>query len=58
MKGTNRIYLNQATIVAAVQEYIDKRLTAGAEQQTVLCISTDRSYGGATYVATIEERAK
>lgn len=58
MKGSNKIEFNQATIVEAVQEYLNKRLTASAGTQTVQSVSANAVavYGGGTYTVTIEEK--
>jgi hypothetical protein len=58
VKGKNVIHLNQATIVAAVQEYLDRRLVANAEKQKVLAVNTALVNGTTSYDATIEEIVK
>ena len=57
MKGSNTIEINHATMVEAVQEYLDKRLTTSAGRQIVKGVEAKISYGGpgtGTYTVTIE----
>ena len=57
MKGKNVLEFNQATMVQAVQEYLDKRLTKDAGVQSVLSVTSESSgYGPNTYKATVEEK--
>lgn len=35
MRGNNQFYLNQSTVVEALQEYFDKRLTPKVEVKSV-----------------------
>jgi len=57
MKGVNSLSLNQATMVEAVQEYFDKRLTSSAGKQTVLSVTAEStSYGPSKYTVTVEEK--
>lgn len=54
MKGNNMLALNTATIIEAVQEYLDKRLTSNARVR-VTDVSQDSSYGSATYVVRVTD---
>lgn len=57
MKGTNTLRFNQATIVEAVQEYLNKRLTVDAGKQTVLSVTTEsNAYGPSIFTVTVEEK--
>ena len=43
MKGSNELHLNQATIIEAIQEYLDKRYTP---KPRVVSVSTEsKGYG-------------
>ena len=44
MKGSNTIQFNEATIIAAVQEYLDKRYTPNIQVQSVKATSSGAGY--------------
>ena len=54
MKGNNMLTLNTATIIEAVQEYLDKRLTSDARVR-VTDVSPDSSYVSTTYVVRVTD---
>ena len=51
MKGTNTLTLNGATLIEALQEYFDKRITPNIK---VVSVSADQSNN--TFRVPIEER--
>lgn len=56
MRGNNTLHLNEATIIEAVQEYLDKRYTP-TPKVTGIDLSSD--YTGKTFkVAVVEEEQK
>jgi hypothetical protein len=59
MKGLNTLRFNQATLIDALQEYINKRITTDAGKQTVLSVTYESpSYGSGVgeFVVKIEEK--
>lgn len=59
MKGNNVIYLNTATLIEAVQEYLDKRITPNIRVESVLAnSSTAYEQGGMFFIKVSEEVEK
>jgi hypothetical protein len=56
MKGFNRLDFNSATLIDAVQEYLDKRLTISAGKQIVQHVTPKIDGGSTIYVIGLKEK--
>lgn len=56
MKGKNSIELNQATLIEAIQEYLDKRWVRADQEVVSVRAATGADASNLTVVALITER--
>lgn len=55
MKGNNELRLNDATMMEALQEYFDKRITGSlVDVKSIKCES--QGYAGNTFIVQVAER--
>ena len=54
MKGSNDLRWNEATIIEAVQEYLDKRYTPNVTVTSVK--SESKNYGDGGFLVTVVEK--
>lgn len=55
MKGNNKLELNEATMIDAIQEYLNKRMTIHAPKVTSVKSSKEGLSDG--FTVTVEERS-
>lgn len=53
MKGSNKMNLNEATMMDAVQEYLNKRTAVGYKAPKVTGVKADSSYGSRGFDVTL-----
>ena len=59
MKGVNTLRLNQATVIDALQEYLNRRMTVYAGKQKVISVIHDAAQyaiGNVVFIVKIEEK--
>lgn len=56
MKGPNSLHLNEATIVEAIQEYLDKRMTAFSPKVVSVRIEEGHGYEGRRFIVDTADR--
>lgn len=54
MKGTNRIYFNKATVIDALQEYLNRRLVRNDSEVTDVFFNKDEG----NFIVVISEKPK
>ena len=54
MKGSNELHINQATIIEAVQEYLDKRYTPTPMVVSVT-MESKSAYSGDVFVIKLDQ---
>jgi hypothetical protein len=55
MKGNNVMHLNSATLIEAVQEYLDKRITPNIKVESVLANSSTAYEQAGMFVIKVSE---
>lgn len=54
MKGNNSLHLNEATMIEAVQEYLNARMLSAAPKVTSVKAENSSAYS-ATFIVNVEE---
>jgi len=56
IKGANEFHLNEATVIAALEEYLNARIVKGDDELKVTDVSMSLSSGVRTFIVKIQPK--